>query len=135
MNLSYVYEHRHLLSDEALKNFRPYRKKDLSIVEYLGLEAILCKFVEQYEEETLGESYCKLADYTRWNKDGISILDGRYDTYEFDGYAIDEIWMTDNGCVLLDCYELKHPEYEEYEDILNCTDWPCECKPVTFRLD
>lgn len=135
MNLSRIYENRHLLSGGALKNFLPYRKTDMNAVEYLGLEAILCKFVEQYEEEAFGESYVKLTDYTRWNKDSVDILDGCYDTYVFDDYAICEIWMTDNGCVLLSCYELKHPEYDDPYDVLRNIDWQCECKPITFRLD
>lgn len=135
MNTSYIYENRHLLSEEALKNFRPYRKTDLSTVEYLGLEAVLCMFVEQYESEVLGESCTKMADYTRWNKDSIDILDGCYDTYIFDNYAIDEIWMTDNGCILLDCYDLTHPDYDDPFEVVDNIDWHCECKPVTFRLD
>ena len=135
MNMSYIYEHRHRLPLEAAQRFERDRKTDINVVEHIGLEAILCLFVEQYELETYGETYAKLSDYTRWTESGVDILDGYYDTYLFDDYAISEIWMTNTGCVLLDCYELKHPEYDDPYDVMRNIDWQSECTPVTFRLD
>lgn len=135
MNLSYVYENRHLLPEEAVQRFEANRKANINTVEHIGLEAILCLFVEQYELENFGETNVKLSDYTRWTESGVDILDGCYDTYIFDNYAISEIWMTDNDCILLDCYDLTHPDYDDPFDVVDNIDWHCECKPVTFRLD
>lgn len=136
MNMSTVYSNRHLVPTDHVAYFEEHRKTNLSTLEYLGLEAILCAFVDQYEEEVMGEKANNLADYTRWNENGsIDILDGVYDTYIFGNYAISEIWVAFDGCIMLSCYELEHEEYDDPWDIVINTDWQSECKPVLFRLD
>lgn len=135
MNMSTIYADRHLVSEDRMAHFEEHRKQKLSMVEKIGLEAVLCEFAKQYEEETYGGPTLELRDYTRWLESSIDILDGIYDTYTFDDYAISEIWIAYDDCIMLSCYELKHPDYEDVYDILNYTDWQSECKPVLFRLD
>lgn len=135
MNMNYIYENRHLIPDEHVDHFEKHRKQQLNMVEKIGLEAILCEFVRQYEEEEFG-CYCNnFRDYTRWNESSIDILDGVYDTYIFGNYAIAEIWIAYDSCIMLTCYELESEEYDDPEDIVHNTDWQFECKPVLFRLD
>lgn len=136
MNLANTYESRYLLPKEAHINFEPHRKTELSPIEKVGLEAILVEFMRQYELEVQGEA-CSvdfLRGYTRWNEDNIDILDGCYDTFIFDEYAISCIWMTDNGIPVLECYHLKHPEYDDPWEIVINTDWQSECEFCLFRL-
>ena len=135
MNMNYIYENRHLIPEEHMKHFEDHRKYNLSLVEMIGLDAVLCEFVKQCEEEEFGESYGNLRDYTRWNESSIDILDGLYDTYIFGNYAISEIWIAYDSCIMLSCYELESEEYDDPEDIVQNTDWQSECKPVLFRLD
>lgn len=138
MNMNYIYAERHLIPAENEARFRSNRKYDLNTVEMVGLEAILCMFVEQHQDEEYGEICCtNMRDHTRWDsKRGcIDILDGCYDTYIFENYAIEEIWMTTSGCIMLSCYELEHEEYDDPWDIVQNTDWQSKCKPVLFRLD
>lgn len=135
MNISTVYSNRHLIPEEHVAHFEKNRKTKLNMIEKIGLEAILCEFVKQYEMEAYWESVAPLRDFTRWNEDSIDILDGYYDTYVFDGYAISEIWIAYESCVMLSCYKLEHDEYDDENDILRNTDWQSECEPVLFRLD
>ena len=135
MNMNYIYENRHLIPDEHVDHFEKHRKQKLNMVEKIGLEAILCEFVRQYEEEEFG-CYCNnFRDYTRWCESSIDILDGFYDTYIFGNYAIAEIWIAYDSCIMLSCYELESDEYDDPEDIVRNTDWQFDCKPVLFRLD
>ena len=133
--LNTVYANRHLIPAEHTDHFEKHRKPHLNMVEKIGLEAILCEFVKQYELDNLGESCTHLIDYTRWNESSIDILDGFFDTYVFDGYAIGEIWIAYDSCIMLSCYKLESEEYDDEYDILNNTDWQSECEPVLFRLD
>ena len=137
MNMNYIYENRHLIPEEHVDHFEKHRKYDLSTVEMIGLETILCEFVKQYEESEFGASYGNLRDYTRWDRKAgmIDLLDGCYDTYIFGNYAIAEIWIAYDSCIMLTCYELESDEYDDPEDIVRNTDWQFDCKPVLFRLD
>lgn len=137
MNISTVYSNRHQIPEEHVAHFEKNRKYDLSTVEMIGLETILCEFVKQYEESEFGKSYGNLRDYIRWDRKAgmIDLLDGYYDTYIFENYAISEIWIAYESCVMLSCYKLEHDEYDDENDILRNTDWQSECKPVLFRLD
>lgn len=138
MNMSSIYENRHLIPEEHMKHFEDHRKYNLSLVEMIGLEAVLCEFVKQYEESEYTESCIELRDYTRWDSKAgsIDILDGCDDTYIFENYAIEEIWMTKNGCIVLSCYQLEETEeYDDPWDIVRNTDWQSDCKNVLFRLD
>lgn len=134
MNTNYIFANRHQVPAEYVQDFT--RKPNLSTLEHIGLETVLCKFVEQYELETFGETYSTEFDsVTRWNVDGVDILDGCYDTYIFDQYAIESIWCTENGAILLTCYYLQHDEYDDPDDVVRYTDWQSECQEVVFRLD
>ena len=134
MNLYSIYAGRHQIPQEFASSF--VRKDKLNQLELIALEAILCKFIQQYEEEELGEVYSNDADLsTYWHADGVSILDGVCDTYIFNDYAIADIWCTEAGCVLLSCYHLQHDEYDDPEEVVRCIDWQSECEEVLFRLD
>ena len=136
MNINNVYSRSYLLPEDCHSNFEPYRKRSLNTIELIGLEAILIAFVQQYEEAMLGEVYTKnLSSFTRYNDDSVDILDGVYDTYIFDNYAIGSIWMTDNGIPMLGCYLLESDEYEDPCEIVQYTDWMSECKYALFRLN
>ena len=125
------------------ENFTPYKKQELNTVEKIGLDKILSDFIKEYELETFGETYGDISDYTRYNKDNVDILDGYTDTYIFDTYAIGCIWMTENGCLLLECVDLEAyngentEEFEESElmDRPNKFDLWAEFDTVLFRLN
>lgn len=133
MNIRNIFSNRYRLPEDCHGNF--HRKEKLNAIERLGLEAVLVAFIQQYEAEVLGEVYSKnVTDYTRFNDDCVDILDGCYDTYIFDGYAIGSVWMTDNGIPMLECYQLESDDYEDPFEIVRNTDWMSECKYVLFRL-
>ena len=136
MNLANTYESRYLLPEDAHCNFEPHRKTNLSPIEKVGLEAILVAFMRQYEQEVCGEACSEelLRGYIRWNEDNVDILDGCFDTYIFENYAISCLWMTNNGIPVLECYRLEHPEYDDPWEIVINTDWQSECECVLFRL-
>lgn len=138
MNMSTLYENKHEVSKEHEQRFYDRQKKKLSTLEHIGLEAILCEFVKQYEQESLGfsgDECCELINYTRWNEDSVDILDGVYDTYVFDNYAIGTIWAAYESCIMLTCFKLEHKDYDDPYDILQNVDWLNECESVLFRLD
>ena len=133
MYIESVYERRHLLPVECEGNF--HRKPELNTIEHIGLEAIAVEFFEQYEREVFGEPIDaerreNLRGFMRWCKGSVDILDGYYDTYEFDGYLFEEVWMTDNGVPMLTAYEI--PEGRE-DDWMDC-DFRCEFPARLFRL-
>ena len=134
MNLYSIYAGRHQIPQEFVPNFR--RKDKLNQLELIALEALLFNFIQQYEEESFGEVYTTADNLFPYRHvDGISILDGRQDTYMFNDYAIGDIWCTDEGCVLLTCYHLQHDDYDNPDDVVRYTDWQSECQKVVFRLD
>lgn len=133
MDIRTVFSNRYLIPEDCHDNFK--RKQNLNSIELLGLEAILVALIHQYEEEAYGEVYSKIiTDFTRYNSDCVDILDGVYDTYIFDNYAVGEIWMTENGIPMLSCYLLESEEYDDPYDIVQNTDWMSDCKHVLFRL-
>lgn len=121
------------------------RKKELNTIEKTGLEAILADFVQEYEEDTFGETYGNIKNYIRWNNDSVDILDGYTDTYIFDHYAIGSVWTTKNGCIMLDAVDLDEftgdeEDREEFEDsdIMerpNKFDIWTDCERALFRLN
>ena len=134
MDIRNVFSNRHLIPEEYHENFS--RKRYLCTVEKLGLEAILVAFIHQYEHEEYGEVFSdNLTNFTRNNDSCVDILDGVFDTYIFDNYAISEIWMTESGIPMLSCFLLESDEYSDPFDIVRKTDWTSDCKHVLFRLD
>lgn len=133
MNLNYIYENMRKIPDDCMDNFK--RKCNLSILEKLGLEVVIVEFFVQYERENFGEVSIdreqNIRDFIRWNSNYLDILDGVYDTYEFDGYLFSEIWTTENGCIMISAFEI--PE-EHLDDWQNC-DFVSEFKEIYIRLD
>lgn len=139
------YSDKFIIDKDKENIFENDRKTDLSLVEKIGLEAILNDFVKEYEEEQgLGSNGIK--DYIRWNEDGVDIFDGVTDTYIFDHYAISEVWVTNNGCIMLSAQDLDEflsedeDEIERFEDSdiyerPNKFDLYCDFASVLFRLD
>lgn len=121
MNIYSVYEDKYQLEETRFTHFDAHRKAVLNEVDEYGLEYILQAFIKNYEENIFGEAYTDISNYTRFSTDNVNILDGCTDTYVFDGYAIDSIWMTDNGCVILECREIG-----EIEDVcsIDIYDYP-----------
>lgn len=113
------YQRRHKLSDESALRFVQDKKKDLNLVEHIGLETILIDFIHDYECETFGGSDCnaELANYIRWNATSVDLLDGVTDTYVFDHYAIGELWMTNNGNVVLTAFDLGTADVDDGDDV------------------
>lgn len=107
------------------------RKGNLNTIEKVGLEAIAVEFMVQHAAEEYGFDMQRedARNFIRWLADGVDILDGCYDTYEFGGYLISSFWMTENGIPMLTAYEI--PEgVEEWQDEDYMT-FPT----VYFRLD
>lgn len=130
MNLSTVYQTRHRIPEECWNNFDRDRNKSLNIAELYGLKCILSAFVKDYESSCYGENFTHIKDVTRFNNDSIDILDGCYNTYVFDRCAIECIWMTNAGAILLDCYDVSSVDPDGFDDV-DFTDLP----RVLFRLD
>lgn len=133
MFIQTVYERRYLVPEEHESNFP--KKQKLSDIERVGLEAIAVEFIAQYEtesfgEETTAERRAELRDLIRWNESNVDILDGYYDTYEFDGYLFGEVWSTENGIPMLTAWEIP----EDCEDWTE-RDYMDEFKAVYFRLN
>ena len=125
-----------MISEDRHNIFEDNIKQNLSDIELIGLEAVLAAFVRQHEEVTLGEAYShKFTDYTCFGSCYVSILDGCYNTYVFDNYAIASIWTTCSGAVILECRYLTHTDYDDPYDVVRSVDWYSECKTVLFRLD
>lgn len=132
MRIESVYENRYLIPVECEGNFR--QKKELSTVERIGLEAIALEFLNQYELEAYGEEMSArrrqdMRDLLRWNESSIDILDGCYDTYEFDGYLFGEVWITENSIPMLTAYEIPE-DCEDWQE----QDWLCDFTARIFRL-
>ena len=132
MFIERAYERRFLIPQENESMFK--QKLNLNTIEHVGLEAIATEFIVQYEIENFGEVEDgrreDLRKYMRWNENSVDILDGMYDTYEFDGYLFGEVWMTENGIPMLTAYEI--PEgCENWED----SDFVGDFTAVYFRLD
>jgi hypothetical protein len=134
------------LDEDRREFFEAEKKRNLSTVEKIGLEAILADFVEEYEQEQFGETYGNIKNYIRYNADSVDILDGYTDTYIFDHYAIGSVWMTENGCIMMDAVDLDEytgddeEEQEEFDDAdmmerPNKFDIWSDCAPVLFRLN
>ena len=130
MNLETVYQNSVRISKDRWDNFDRDRNKNLNIAELYGLRHILSAFVKDYESSCYGENFTHIEDVTRFNKDCVDILDGRYDTYIFDCCAIECIWMTNGGAILLDCYDVNSIDPDGFGDV-DFTDLP----RVLFRLD
>ena len=133
-----------MIPKENEEIFNNDRKRDLSTLEKIGLEAILADFVKDYEEETEGDFYSKdIKNYIRYNSDSVDFLDGYTDTYIFNQYAIGEVWTTKNGCIMmtaadLEAYTGDEPERFEESDIYerpNKFDLWCDFDTVLFRLN
>jgi len=132
MFIERAYERRHLIPQENESCFKP--KQNLNTIEHIGLEAIATEFIIQYEIENFGEVSNgrreDLRQYMRWNENSVDILDGYYNTYEFDGYLFGEVWMTENGIPMLTAHKI--PEgCENWED----ADFVGDFTAVYFRLD
>lgn len=131
MYIESCYERRHLIPKEFEENFQ--RKENLNNLEKLALEAILTEFMYQHQLSEFGEAFSDhetLRGLVRWNSCCVDLLDGCYDTYEFDGYLIGDLWVTENGIPMLTAYEI--PEgCEDWTDF----DFACEFDARLFRLD
>lgn len=132
MRIESVYKNRYLIPVECEGNFHP--KKELNTIEHIGLEAIALEFLDQYEAEELGEGMNAerrelVRSVLRWCEGCVDILDGYFDTYEFNGYLFGSVWMTENGIPMLTAYEIP----DGCED-WTVTDWACEFPARLFRL-
>lgn len=132
MNLETVYQDSTRLSKDCWDNFDRDRNKNLNIAELYGLRLILSAFIKDFEEVYFGadEAFTHIEDVARFNKDCIDILDGYYNIYVFDHYAIKSIWMTNGGAILLDCYDVNSIDPDGFDDV-DLTELP----RVLFRLD
>lgn len=135
MRIEFTYENLHIIPEEYEEDRLSHRKKDLNMIERVGLQEIALSFIEDYETQMMGESMTAsrrqdIRDVLRWCTSAVDILDGFYDTYEFDGYLFGEVWMTNNGIPMLTAWEIP----EDCEDWMEC-DFRSEFKGRIFRLN
>lgn len=136
------YTNRFLLSDDATWTTAD-AKQELTQIEKIGLEHVLQDFITEYEVENYGVAYTNIINYTRWMVDGVDILDGYTDSYIFDNYAISCIYCTNNGIILLNCFDLETYTGDDPEGFFNTDindrclnyDFYTVCNHVTFRLN
>lgn len=133
MNMNNLYENMYIIPKKSMKNFIP--KKHLSFLECVGLESILVTFLMQYEEENFGINESnrenEIRGYTRYCEDSVSILDGVYDTYEFNGFLFDKIWTTENGCIMISAYKIPENHIDDWQDC----DFISDFEEFYIRLD
>lgn len=143
----YDYEGRFLIPTEKEKIFTSHKKQELTTLEKIGLEAILTDFCVEYEELTTGEKPDpdRIKNYIRYNENDVDFLDGYSDTYIFDNYAILSLWVTDSGCIVLECADLDAYEGDDMEtytenendyfEIVDRFDICSDFNTVLFRLN
>jgi len=87
------------------------RKRDLTDVEYRGLESILKELVVDYEEKYFGEVYSNIEKVTVYRDDTVDLSEG-YDMFDFE---INRIMLFERGAVAVEClrYDAENDE-EEY---------------------
>lgn len=100
----------YLVEAKNHETFRKIQKMKLNDLEKFGLGHALVQFVKEYEEENFGEFFStNIKDFIQWHTSSVDILDGYQDTYffHFEGLylAINYIWVTNNGIIMLNCYE------------------------------
>lgn len=132
------YERLLVIDRENEDIFTNARKKELNNVEKAGLEIMLADFIASYEEEVFGEIYStNIRDIIRWNENSVDFLDGYYDTYVFDNYAIGSMWMLTNGVVVLEIADLNTIGSEDEtpeEKVANYDIW-YDCDVRLARID
>lgn len=127
-------------TQEAAVTARHDRKRQLSTVEKMGLEYILGDFMKAVCRRDYDFSMDDdVFDEIVWHDDCVSILNGTNDTFVFGNYAVDEVWCTYGGSILLTAYDLttapdtdKHC-YDPYQVTENY-DLLSACKTVCFFL-
>lgn len=95
------------------------RKKPLTNLEYCGLENLLHRIITTYED-FLGisnEDQTPIVETTRWTDNSIEIFNGEYDLYIIEGFAIKNLFVIDNQCVMSGFYT----NGKEIEDFCNNT--------------
>lgn len=129
MFIESVYENYHIIPADCESNFVP--KAELNTIEKVGLEAIAVEFMYQHECSAfgLGSDHERIRSFIRWNESSVDILDGFYDTYEFDGFLIGSFWMTENGIPMMTAFEIP----EDCEDWRDC-DYLCDFPARFIRL-
>lgn len=131
-----LYEHMIEIPAENAVIFERDRNVNLNALERIAMENVACDFILAYEAEAYGleegTRRAELMQYIRVKSDGADILDGCYDTYEFDGFLICEFWATNNGCIMLTAFRIPE-EYQggEWMD----QDWMSDFEQVLFRLN
>jgi hypothetical protein len=87
------------------------------------------------EEIDFTNNWCVLLNIEE--QDVIDILDGYYDTYVFDHYAIGSLWVTENGIVIMELADLDtigEEDEDPFEKVENYDIW-CDCECRLARLD
>lgn len=95
-------------------------RRNLTSLEYAGLESLLQRIITEYEEN-LGipsEEQTPVNAITRRSARSIEIFDGAYDAYILDGFAIKAISYKNSICELqgfcLNGRDIEDCEEEEY---------------------
>lgn len=129
-----VYVGLHVIPKDCESIFENDRREHLNTLEKIALESALADFIVSYEEEAYGDTSIgrrnDICGYIRILDDCVDIMDGMYNTYEFDGMLIGEIWATNNDIIMMTAYRI--PE-EHADDWMDC-EYLCEFEPVLIRL-
>jgi hypothetical protein len=129
MFIETVYDKYHIIPADCESNFTA--KTELNTIEKVGLEAIAVEFMYQHDLANYGieGNRDEIRSFIRWNENSVDILDGYYDTYEFDGFLIGSFWMTENGIPMMTAFEIP----EDCEDWRDC-DYLCDFPARFIRL-
>lgn len=79
------------------------KEKNLSSLQYAGLEYVFQKIVDTYESEYLDtESYGRtpVSQITRRTSDGLLVFDGAFDLYAMEDFAIKGLYAVGDSCIL-----------------------------------
>ena len=79
------------------------KEKNLSSLQYAGLEYVFQKIVDTYESEYLGaESYGRtpVSQITRRTTDWLLVFDGAFDLSMMEDFAIKGLYAVDGSCIL-----------------------------------
>lgn len=89
------------------------KEKNLSSLQYAGLEYVFQKIIDTYEKEYLGAEpydYTPISQITRRTSDGLLVFDGAFDLYMIEDFAIKGLYAIEDSCILFGFKMNSEPE-------------------------
>lgn len=78
-------------------------EKNLSSLQYAGLEYVFQKIIDTYENEYLGTEFyghTPVSQITRRTSDGLLVFDGAFNLYAIEDFALKGLHAVGDSCIL-----------------------------------